>query len=87
MQLESRYRTRPTSRDPVERPGSTATLRGFLPRRMTVMLIAEHTELDRWLDERCPAERRSELAAVGARMSARELAQLAHDTLALQREM
>jgi len=54
-----------------------ATIRGCLPRRLTIMLVQELADLDRWLAERLTGERRVELADRGRAMEPRELYALA----------
>ena len=45
---------------------TVAIIRGRLPRRLTVLMIRELAEIDRWLAIELSPERRQELAAVAA---------------------
>jgi predicted ATPase len=56
---------------------AAGTIRGRLPRRLTVMLVQELADLDRWLSEQLTDERRAELAIRGSAMEPRELHALA----------
>jgi hypothetical protein len=56
---------------------AAGTVRGYLPRRLTIMLIQELADLDRWLAEQLSPERRSELADHGRAMEPRDLYALA----------
>jgi hypothetical protein len=61
---------------------TVAIIRGRLPRRLTVLMIRELAEIDRWLASELPADRRLELASIGAQMDPRELQVLAHEAAA-----
>ena len=57
---------------------SVAIVRGRLPRRLTLMMVRELAEIDRWLAAELSPERRQELAAVAAEKDPRELQTLVH---------
>lgn len=61
---------------------TVAIIRGRLPRRLTVLMIRELAEIDRWLASELPAERRLELVSIGAQMDPRELQALVHEAAA-----
>ena len=61
---------------------SVAILRGRLPRRLTILMVRELAEIDRWLVAELPPERRRELASVGAEKTPRELQELVHEVAA-----
>jgi predicted ATPase/class 3 adenylate cyclase len=61
---------------------AVAIIRGRLPRRLTVLMIRELAEIDRWLAAELPPERRRELASVGAEKTPRELQALVHEAAA-----
>ena len=61
---------------------SVAIIRGRLPRRLTIFMIRELAEIDRWLVAELPPERRRELASIGAGQSPRDLQALAHEIAA-----
>jgi predicted ATPase len=61
---------------------AVAIVRGRLPRRLTIMMIRELAELDRWLAAELPPERRRELASIGAQKTPRELQALVHEVAA-----
>jgi hypothetical protein len=56
-----------------------ATVRGHLPRRVTVFLVAQFADLDRWLHEQLEPERFAELAAEGRAMDPRQIQALVHE--------
>jgi len=64
-----------------EEAEAAATLRGWLPRRLTVLLVAELRELDRWLATQLAPDDRRRLATRGSSMAPRELQRLTHDVL------
>lgn len=57
---------------------NVAIIRGKLPRRLTMLMIRELAEIDRWLAIELSPERRQELAAVAAEKDPRELQALIH---------
>ena len=59
-----------------------ATIRGRLPRRLTVLMVRELAEIDRWLATELLPERRRELASIGASKTPRELQAFAHEAAA-----
>jgi predicted ATPase len=61
---------------------AVAIIRGRLPRRLTIMMIRELAEIDRWLAAELPPERRRELASVGAEKTPQELQALVHEAAA-----
>ena len=62
-------------------PESAATLRGWLPPRMTLLLVDRFVEFDSWLTEALPADRLAELAAIGRDLTPLDLQALAHDVI------
>jgi predicted ATPase len=58
---------------------SVAIIRGKLPRRLTMFMIRELAEIDRWLAVELSPERRQELAAAAAEKDPRELQALVHE--------
>jgi hypothetical protein len=58
---------------------TVAIIRGALPRRLTIFMIRELAEIDRWLASELAPERRLQLAASGAQMNPRELQTLVHE--------
>jgi predicted ATPase len=58
---------------------TVAIIRGRLPRRLTLLMIRELAEIDRWLAVELSPERRQELAAVAAEKDPRELQALVHE--------
>lgn len=58
---------------------AVAIIRGRLPRRLTILMIRELAEIDRWLAAELPPERCRELASIGAERSPRDLQALVHD--------
>jgi predicted ATPase len=61
----------------VDEPEAAATLRGWLPSRMTMYLLDRFSELDGWLAESIAADRFDELTARGRHMAPIELKSLA----------
>lgn len=57
---------------------AAATVRSHLPRRLTILLVAQLVELDRWLDEQLEPERAAEVATRGRAMDPRQLQALTH---------
>ena len=66
---------------------AAATVRGWLPRRLTVLLVAELVELDRWLATQLPPDNRRQFATRGGSMDPREIQRLAHDMLSKHLEL
>jgi predicted ATPase len=66
---------------------AVAIIRGRLPRRLTIMMIRELAEIDRWLATELPPERRRELASIGAEKTPRELQTLVHEVAARHLEL
>ncbi len=66
---------------------SVGIIRGRLPRRLTIFMIRELAEIDRWLAAELPSERRRELASIGAKKSPRELQALVHEVAARHLEL
>ena len=66
---------------------AVAIVRGRLPRRLTIMMIRELAEIDRWLASGLPPERRRELASIGAEKTPRELQALVHEVAARHLEL
>lgn len=62
-------------------------VRGRLPRRLTVLMIRELAEIDRWLAAELPPEQRRELASIGAEKTPRELQALVHEVAARHLEL
>jgi len=62
----------------LEEAETAATVRGRLPRRLTVLLVAQLADLDRWLDDQLDDARRAEFATRGRAMDPRELQALTH---------
>jgi predicted ATPase len=60
---------------------AAATVRGALPRRLTLLMVSELAELDRRLAAELDPQRRRELAARGQAMDPRALQDLTHATL------
>jgi hypothetical protein len=58
---------------------SVAIIRGRLPRRLTLFMVRELAEIDRWLAVELSPARRQELAAVAAKKDPRELQALVHE--------
>jgi hypothetical protein len=63
----------------VDEPEAAATVRGTLPRRLTVFLVAELVDLDHWLTQQLEPERLAELAVLGLSMDRRATQTFAHD--------
>jgi predicted ATPase len=61
---------------------AVAIIRGRLPRRLTMLMVRELAEIDRWLASELPADRRLELASIGAEMDPRALQALVHEAAA-----
>jgi hypothetical protein len=62
-----------------------ATVRGALPRRWSIFSPHQQPQLDAWLAERLPDDRRTSLAAKGAAMDIEELLAIAPAALARRR--
>ena len=62
----------------LDEPEAAATVRGHLPRRLTVLLVAQLVDLDRWLSQDLEPRVRTELFARGAPMDSRQLQALTH---------
>jgi hypothetical protein len=58
---------------------AAATVRGHLPRRVTLLLVAQFADLDRWLHEQLEPGRLAELAAAGRTMEPRQIQALVHE--------
>jgi predicted ATPase len=58
---------------------AVATIRGRLPRRLTILMIRELAEIDRWLAVELSPEGRRELASIGAQKTPRELQAMVHE--------
>ena len=58
---------------------SVAIVRGRLPRRLTLLMVRELAEIDRWLAAELSPERRRELATMGSDRDPRELQALVHE--------
>jgi predicted ATPase len=71
----------------LEEAETSATVRGRLPRRLTVLLVAQLLDLDRWLDGRLDADRHAELGAQGRSMNPRDLQALTHTVAARHLEL
>ncbi len=61
---------------------AVAIIRGRLPRRLTILMVRELAEIDRWLAAELPPERRRELASIGAEKTPRELQALVNEVAA-----
>ena len=61
---------------------AVAVIRGRLPRRLTILMIRELAEIDRWLAAELPPERRRNLASIGVEKTPRELQALVHERAA-----
>jgi hypothetical protein len=70
-----------------EEAEAAATVRGWLPRRLTFYLVAELRELDHWLATQLPPDNQRHLAARGSSMDPREIQRLAHDVLSKHIEL
>jgi len=66
----------------VDEPEAAATVRGALPRRFTLLMVAELIELDRWLTQQLEPERLTELATRGRSMDRRATQTFAHEVFA-----
>ncbi len=60
---------------------AAATVRGWLPKRLTVLLVSQLAELDRWLALQLPPEDRRRLAIRGGSMDPHQIQRLAHTVL------
>jgi hypothetical protein len=70
-----------------EEAEAAATVRGWLPRRLTILLVVKLTELDRWLATQLPPNQRRQLATRGSSLDPREIQRLAHDVLSKHIEL
>ena len=61
---------------------AAATVRGHLPRRLTVLCVAQLADLDRWLDAQLEADRLAELVTEGGAMDPRQLQAFTHTVAA-----
>jgi hypothetical protein len=62
-------------------PEPAATLRGWLPSRMTILLVDRFGEFDSWLTGTLLDDRLAELAAIGRDLTPLELQALAHEVI------
>ena len=65
----------------VAEPEACAVVRGWVPPRLTVFLVDELVELDRWLEQSLPPDTLAELKARGRALNHTEIHALVHQMI------